>query len=356
MSQATTIVTRPSDRKLAELRAAFAQRKDVQEAAKRAVPGILGEVLGGYTRAIRDDPNLLQCDSQTILDSLFDALDLGLVPGREGYFIRYGNRCHFQTGYRGILKLVLQGGATNPKVREVRQADTFRVEFGDEERIVHQMSNDPNRDEGPITHVYATVTLPDGERAREVWTTQRINEHKEHFSEAWKRATKKGTNDSPWHTSWIAMAQKTVLLALCKWLPQTTAMQNMLDVERKAEDDNTLDAVFSTVASHAAEITPAAPETVADKLPPQTPETPSETTLDTSDSQEDIRLSDDAVARLTNLGDELKGAIAIKQCQDLQKQAISRCEGVDEQVAIRAACDVRMQQIRDTRGERSNKV
>jgi recombination protein RecT len=347
MSQATSI-SRPSDRKLAELRAAITRRPDVQAAMKRAPAGLLNEVLGGFTRAIRDDPRLVRCDGQTILDSLFDAMDLGLVPGREGYFIRYGERCHFHSGYRGILRLVMQAGVKKVDVREVRQGDVFRVELGDEERITHSMSPASDRDKSPISHVYAVALLADGERKREVWTAQRIEEHKEQFSEAWKRADKKGTNDSPWHTSWLAMAQKTVLLALCKLLPQTTAMQRMMQVEDKAEGDNTLDAAF-TVASRAAE---AKPTEEQDKLPSEdAPESPEPT----PEQSTGAKLSEAAQERIDALLIDLGACVAIKQVQDRLATSIEASESVDEELAAKDLADVQIDKIRAGRGERSNK-
>lgn len=335
----TTAISRPSDKKLAELRSALTRRPDVQAACKRAPKGLLSEVMGGFTRAIRDTPALLQCEPQTILDSLFDALDLGLVPGREGYFIQYGTRCHFQTGYKGILRLVMQGGVRKVDVREVRQGDNFSVEFGDEERIVHRMAI-AGRDQAPMTHVYAVALLADGDRKREVWSRERIDQHKEQFSEAWKRAEKTGKKDSPWHTSWLAMAQKTVLLSLCKLLPQTTAMQKMLQVEAKAETDDVLDVSFS----HAQDAIPhqASHEAQGDA---QTPE----------DESEPVTLSEAAVGRLTNLGSDLKATDEIKVCQEIRRQYEETAEGTHEVAAIMAAVDDRCEEIRASRGQKSKK-
>lgn len=336
----TTIPNRPTDRKLGELRRAISQRPDVQAACKRAPQGILNAVLGGFTRAIRDNPSLASSDNQSILDSLFDAIDLGMVPGREGYFIQYGNRCRFQAGYKGILRLVTEAGVKKVDVREVRAGDQFSVELGDDERIVHRVSIASDREKEPITHVYAVALLESGERKREIWSRERIDRHKEQFSEAWKRAEKK-SKDSPWHTSWLAMASKTVLLALCKLLPQTPALARVEAVERKAEGDEILDASFA-VAPTAPALSP------AQSIPSQTSQ---------EDAGEDTApsLSEDAITRLRNLELALENCDAILQCDEAAKPVLQAAADAHEKAALMAVLDARKTAIRTKRGSRSNK-
>lgn len=54
------------------------------------------------------------------------------------------------------------------------------------------------------------VKLRDGGIQRSVWSTEKVNAHKEKYSQGWRRAEGKG-KDSPWHTAWETMAKKTVI-------------------------------------------------------------------------------------------------------------------------------------------------
>jgi recombinational DNA repair protein RecT len=54
------------------------------------------------------------------------------------------------------------------------------------------------------------VRMRDGGVQRSVWSREKIDAHKEQYSQAWRRA-EKGKRDSFWHTAWPAAAKKTVI-------------------------------------------------------------------------------------------------------------------------------------------------
>ena len=62
---------------------------------------------------LQKNPSILKCTKTSILTSVMEACQLGLVPNSVqglAYLIPYGNRCQLITGYKGLISLALQSG------------------------------------------------------------------------------------------------------------------------------------------------------------------------------------------------------------------------------------------------------
>lgn len=159
---------------------------------------------------IRATPKLLDCTPASLFGAITESATLGLecngVLG-HAYLIPYGKECVLVPGYKGLIDLVRRSGNVSTLSMEVvHQGDNFSYQLGDQPMIHHiPNDDDPERDDKPITHAYAVVVLRDGGIQRKVWTTAKIDKHKERYSKAWKKA------DSPWRTAWPVMAKKTVI-------------------------------------------------------------------------------------------------------------------------------------------------
>lgn len=162
------------------------------------------------TTVIRQTPALARTTPESFLGALLTASQLGLEPGPigEAYLVPYGNVCTFIPGYRGLIKLARNSGQLRDIWAEVVYAeDTFRYSLGLHRDLVHEPAQG---DRGKPVAVYAAAQLVDGGTPFVVMTVDEV--------EAIRARSKAGKN-GPWVTDWNAMAKKTVVKQLMKWLP-----------------------------------------------------------------------------------------------------------------------------------------
>lgn len=167
------------------------------------------------TTVLRQTPALGRCTPESFLGALMTASQLGLEPGPlgEAYLVPYGNTATFIPGYRGLVKLAYQSGmVATVAAHVVHAADQFDYELGLDPFLRHKptLSDDLSAEGGKVIAVYAIVKFKDGASNFEVMSVAQI--------EAIRKRSKASTN-GPWVTDWEAMARKTVLKRLSKWMP-----------------------------------------------------------------------------------------------------------------------------------------
>lgn len=163
------------------------------------------------TTCLRQTPALARTTPESFLGALLTASQLGLEPGPigEAYFVPYGNACQFIPGYRGLIKLARNSGQLVDIWTEiVYEHDVFSVKYGLHRDLIHEPLMAGDR--GKPTYVYAAAELKDGGRPFVVMTVAEV--------EAIRNRSKASKN-GPWVTDWSAMAKKTAIKQLAKWLP-----------------------------------------------------------------------------------------------------------------------------------------
>jgi recombination protein RecT len=163
------------------------------------------------TTVLRQTPALGRCTPESFLGALMTASQLGLEPGPlgEAYLVPYGNTATFIPGYRGLVKLAYQSGmVATVSAQVVHEADEFDFAFGLDPFLTHKpaLVEDP----GKVVAAYAMVRFKDGASNFEVMSVAQV--------EAIRKRSKASGN-GPWVTDWEAMARKTVLKRLSKWMP-----------------------------------------------------------------------------------------------------------------------------------------
>ena len=179
--------------------------------------------------AIRTTPHLHECSIQSVAISMMACSALGLEPNTpvgHAYLIpyrcniakrgepkRYEWRCQLIVGYRGMIELFYRSGAVESvQAFPVFDGDKFEVSYGLNPDLVHVPSNDPNRwNPKKLTHTYVVVRLKDSKTP--LWAVmdrQQIELH---------RQRSMAKNSGPWVTDYIAMALKTVVRYVSKWVP-----------------------------------------------------------------------------------------------------------------------------------------
>lgn len=169
------------------------------------------------TTLIRQTPALARCTPESFLGALLTASQLGLEPGPlgEAYLVPYGNVVTFIPGYRGLIKLAWQSGQLrNIDAHVVHAADEFEFEYGLNPTLRHK----PFRGQGPgkVTDVYAVATFQNGGSAFVVMSIEDV--------EAIRKRSKASKN-GPWVTDWDAMAKKTAIKQLIRFLPLSTELR-----------------------------------------------------------------------------------------------------------------------------------
>lgn len=166
---------------------------------------------------VGSNPKLARCTSESFLGALMTASQLGLEPGPlgEAYLVPYGNKVTFIPGYKGLIKLAWQSNQIkNIDAHVVFENDEFDYAYGLEPYLKHK----PTRGErGGITEVYACATFLNGGSAFVVMQVGDVEDI---------RARSKASKDGPWVTDWNAMACKTAIKQLSKFLPMSTELRS----------------------------------------------------------------------------------------------------------------------------------
>lgn len=170
---------------------------------------------------IRKNPKLLQCDPKSLLGALMTSAQLGLEPGVLGqaYLIPYKTECQFQISYKGMIELLRRSGQLKDLYAyPVYENDTFEITYGLNRDLVHKPVL---KDKGTVTGYYAVAKLTDGTVAFEYMSHEEVEAHAKQFSQSYAKGY-----STPWKTSFNAMAYKTVVKQLMKWLPVSVEALN----------------------------------------------------------------------------------------------------------------------------------
>ena len=175
---------------------------------------------------IRQNPKLAQCNQESLLGALMVSAQLGLEPGVLGqcYLIPYGRECQFQIGYKGMIELLRRSGQLKDiYAYSVYENDEFEMTYGLNRDLKHK----PNlQNKGNFIGCYCVAVLKDDARAFEYMTKEEIEAHGKKFSKTY--------GNGPWKTDFEAMAHKTVVKKMLKWLPVSVEFLEMTNKDEKS--------------------------------------------------------------------------------------------------------------------------
>ena len=120
------------------------------------------------------------------------------------------------------------GQVVSLDARAVYEGDKFDVVLGLDSRIDHvpDWQNANRTDPKKLTFVYAIAKLKDGGYQFEVMSRAEVDAI---------RARSKAKDDGPWVTDYAAMAIKTVVRRLFKFLPVSIEMQTAIGLDEQAD-------------------------------------------------------------------------------------------------------------------------
>lgn len=204
----------------------------------------------------RKVPALMKCEPASLFGAVIQCAQLGLEPGGalgHAYLIPFENRkrgtteVQFIVGYRGMIDLARRSGQiVSLEAHPVYEGDTFECELGLDSKLRHIPDwQNPNRTKDEkLQFVYAVAKLKDGGTQFEVMSRAEVDGI---------RGRSRAASAGPWVTDYAAMALKTVIRRLFKYLPVSIEMQQAVGLDEQAEagisQDNgaVIDTSFSVV-------------------------------------------------------------------------------------------------------------
>jgi recombination protein RecT len=182
--------------------------------------------------ALRSTKNLDRCDPMSFLGCVMSAAQLGLEPNTPLQFCfliprenkRQGTwECTLMIGYQGMLDMCRRSGhVASVYAHVVHEGDEFTYQLGLQQSLKHVPCNEP----GKATHVYAVAKLKDDSEPIFVVLSHREIEARR----------SRGFGGGPWKTDWEAMAMKTAIRALWRWLPKSSEIAAAIQLDVANED------------------------------------------------------------------------------------------------------------------------
>lgn len=249
-SAATGVAEKPKD--LAHLMSSPAVQQQIKAALPRHMtPERMARIA---TTEMRKIPKLAECNPMSFLGAVIQCSQLGLEPGGSlghVYLIPFGKEVQVIVGYRGMIDLARRSGQlVSIDARAVYEGDTFECILGLESKLNHTPDwNNPNRaDPAKLRFVYAVAKLKDGGTQFDVMSKVEVDAI---------RKRSKSSGSGPWVTDYAAMALKTVVRRLFKYLPVSIELQHAVGIDEMADagisqqNSAILDGQFTEVESPA---------------------------------------------------------------------------------------------------------
>ncbi|WP_369952342.1 recombination protein RecT [Ralstonia syzygii] len=225
----------PVDRVAAMLASPSMQAQIKAALPRHMTPERLARIV---TTEIRKVPKLAECNAMSFFGAVIQCAQLGLEPGNalgHAYLLPYGKDVQLIIGYRGMIDLARRSGQIiSIDARAVYEGDKFDCTLGLDPNIDHVPDwNNPNRARADkLQFVYAVAKLKDGGIQFDVMSRTEIEAI---------RARSKAANAGPWKTDYTAMALKSVVRRLFKFLPVSIEMQTAVGLDERADAGLTQD-------------------------------------------------------------------------------------------------------------------
>lgn len=174
------------------------------------------------------NPRLGDCQPMSFLGALMQAAQLKLdLSLGQAWVIPYwsakngGLMAQFQIGYQGMIDLFYRHQLASELYAEIVYAnDKFEYSLGTSRNIVHQPTLG---DRGKMVAVYAIAKLSSGASNIVVMSTAELVKYKLHYSKPDQQG-----RYGVWDTDFEAMAKKTAIKQVLKYMPKAVEIQRAL--------------------------------------------------------------------------------------------------------------------------------
>lgn len=178
---------------------------------------------------------LRDCDPMSIAESALEAAALGMTIGGplgQSYLVPYKKQAQFQLSYRGMGDLLRRSGEIKRiESRVVFDGDEFSYSFGLSPTLIHTPRG--NTSASAIQYAYAIAHFADGTAQYDVMTLDELMA----IQDRSKSRDASGKLFGPWVTDSAEMCKKTVVRRLCKMLPMSADVRQLIE----RDDERTID-------------------------------------------------------------------------------------------------------------------
>lgn len=230
------------------------QIERMQVEYQRAMPkGVeAAQLVRDALTCLRTIKKLDKCEAPSVLGALMTCAQLGLRPGVLGqawplpYWDknagpvdprtkkpRGGFRAQLIIGYQGLVELAHRSGRVASLIaRPVYSGDVFEVDYGLSDNLVHKPNLTGPR--GEPTAYYAIVKFTNGGHAFYVMShVEMLAYRDEHAS----TKSREGRIFGPWVDNFEAMALKTCVRQLAKWMPKSAELASAIAADEGVRVD-----------------------------------------------------------------------------------------------------------------------
>ena len=196
----------------------------------------IGALIESAIFAATQNPKILQCTQESVLQSIVKAARLALDCGGtlgSAYLVPFKEVCQLIIGYRGFLDLARRAAKTaDIDCQLVYEGDEISIVQGTTRELVHKPSLTAERTKDKIIAAYMVTTYADaaGTQKFEMMTRPEINGIRNR-----SKAAQKG----PWVTDFGEMARKTVLRRGIKYVPISVVEAGRVLAEAIEHDNRT---------------------------------------------------------------------------------------------------------------------
>ena len=136
-----------------------------------------------------------------------------------------------QIGYKGLVQLALRSG----QIKSVNTGTIYESEFKGYNKITGEFTIDetiiPDEDKDEVAGYFAYVQLVNGGEVKQFSRKKQIEHFAKKYSKAYSYDLDNNKKSSPWSTEFNAMAEKTVLKQVLKFVPMSLEMQEAVSVD-----------------------------------------------------------------------------------------------------------------------------
>lgn len=218
--------------------------KGIEAAVAEALPSFMRKQAPAMLRAcyteLQKTPKLMNCTPMSIFGSVIQAGQMGLMLGGalgQAYLIPFKSVCNLVPGYKGYIQLVNRSGQVGViNAETVWDKDVFKRTMGSDPKLIHEPGDYPTVQDvanRKAVAYYATVQTKMGTAFRTL-TKAEAEFHK----------NKHALSDKTWNEHFDAMAMKTCIIKLCKYLPMSAEVQSAIFMDEMMEAGETVDASF----------------------------------------------------------------------------------------------------------------
>lgn len=191
---------------------------------------------------VNQSDKLKQCDPRSLLGALMTCTQVGLEPGPQGhvYLVPYGRNVTFIMGYQGMIELARRSGllvsiaAHTIYANEVEQG-RFRVTYGTDNTLRHDPIIFEDRGQPVGYYAAAKIKSPSSDAVEDVFVV--LTRDEVDAFRARSATQNKDRASGPWQSDYEAMAWKTCIRRLAKWLPQSPELAAALEHEDTVRTD-----------------------------------------------------------------------------------------------------------------------